>query len=140
MSIEKGRIKCRYDLNAEHPILRVHFPGNPVMPGVLYIEHIAQAGGICLYMNHYHPDGSPLTGGYARDSYIAKTHDFNFKHMSKPPHSLETEVKVEKLPLANFFLCKGKVFCSGKLAAAGSLTVYFDVTSPLDKSTWRSVA
>lgn len=40
------------DVKADDPFLRDHFPGNPVMPGVLLVEAMAQTAGLLL------PEGS----------------------------------------------------------------------------------
>ncbi|HRH61491.1 MAG TPA: bifunctional UDP-3-O-[3-hydroxymyristoyl] N-acetylglucosamine deacetylase/3-hydroxyacyl-ACP dehydratase, partial [Chitinophagaceae bacterium] len=52
-----------------------HFPGNPVMPGVLQIEALAQTGGI-LCIN--------VMGEGKFDTYFLKIDNFKFKQMVKP--------------------------------------------------------
>jgi beta-hydroxyacyl-ACP dehydratase FabZ len=41
------------NVSANEPFFRGHFPGNPIMPGVLIIEAMAQVGGVmaCLTVN-----------------------------------------------------------------------------------------
>ena len=41
-------ILAKVHLNEDHAIFKGHFPGNPVMPGVLQIEAMAQTGGILI--------------------------------------------------------------------------------------------
>ena len=36
-------VEANYYLNEDHPIFAGHFPGNPILPGVVQIEMIAQA-------------------------------------------------------------------------------------------------
>jgi 3-hydroxyacyl-[acyl-carrier-protein] dehydratase len=38
-----GSVVANYYLDPEHPILKGHFPGRPIFPGVLQIECMAQA-------------------------------------------------------------------------------------------------
>lgn len=35
-------IRCRVRLNAEHPIYKVHFPDNPITPGVCLIQMVTE--------------------------------------------------------------------------------------------------
>jgi 3-hydroxyacyl-[acyl-carrier-protein] dehydratase len=46
-----------YDLREEELFLRGHFPGRPLMPGVLMIEALAQLGGILVQTR---PSEAPL--------------------------------------------------------------------------------
>jgi 3-hydroxyacyl-[acyl-carrier-protein] dehydratase len=41
-SFDAGTIKARVSINAEHPLFKGHFPGQPVTPGVALIEIIRQ--------------------------------------------------------------------------------------------------
>jgi beta-hydroxyacyl-ACP dehydratase FabZ len=44
--VESDRIVARKTVAADEPFLLGHFPGHPVMPGVLIIEALAQAGAL----------------------------------------------------------------------------------------------
>jgi beta-hydroxyacyl-ACP dehydratase FabZ len=44
--VEPDRIVARKTVAADEPLLRGHFPGHPIMPGVLIIEALAQAGAL----------------------------------------------------------------------------------------------
>ena len=52
VSVDDERIEARYRWQPEADFYRGHFPGNPVTPGVLLIESMAQAGvvGLGLYL------------------------------------------------------------------------------------------
>lgn len=59
MACEPGvRGTFELTLPADHPILRAHFPGAPLVPGVVLIEALAQAAG-CVW-------GAAEAGGLAR--------------------------------------------------------------------------
>lgn len=47
---EKETIHAQYDVKKEWDILRGHFPGSPIMPGVLITEACAQASGVLSNM------------------------------------------------------------------------------------------
>ena len=59
-----------------------HFPGNPVMPGVLQIEALAQCGGI-LAIN--------LSGEGQYDTYFLKIDNCKFKQMVRPGDTMTAE-------------------------------------------------
>ena len=48
VSVDDERIEARYRWRPEADFYRGHFPGNPVTPGVLLIESMAQAGLVAL--------------------------------------------------------------------------------------------
>ncbi len=50
LSLEKGKIiKALKNTTINEPFFQGHFPSYPVMPGVLILEALAQAGGILAY-------------------------------------------------------------------------------------------
>lgn len=44
-----------YRIRGDEPFLKGHFPGNPIMPGVLLIEAAAQLGGVVGQSDPEHP-------------------------------------------------------------------------------------
>ncbi len=44
------KIRALKNVTVNEPFFQGHFPGRPVMPGVLIIEAMAQAGGILAYL------------------------------------------------------------------------------------------
>src|ERR1700682_824043 len=41
-------VRARYRVTGAEPFLSGHFPGNPIFPGVLQLEALAQAGAIAV--------------------------------------------------------------------------------------------
>jgi len=50
IDLEKGKIIAQKNLSHNESFFQGHFPGAPIMPGVLIIECLAQAGGIMVYL------------------------------------------------------------------------------------------
>ncbi len=48
LDLDAGLIAATYDLERSRDVFGGHFPGEPVLPGVLQIEAIAQAGGLLV--------------------------------------------------------------------------------------------
>ncbi len=47
--VPRERIVALKNVTINEPFFQGHFPGNPIMPGVLIVEALAQAGGILAY-------------------------------------------------------------------------------------------
>jgi UDP-3-O-[3-hydroxymyristoyl] N-acetylglucosamine deacetylase/3-hydroxyacyl-[acyl-carrier-protein] dehydratase len=89
-----------------------HFPGNPVMPGVLQIEALAQTGGI-LCINSM-PEGQ-------YDTYFLKIDNCKFKQMVRPGDTML--LKMEMVGVIRRGICemKGTVYVNGKVATEADL-------------------
>lgn len=46
----QNKIRAVFNLSESLPFFKGHFPGNPIMPGVLVTESLAQTCGLCLAM------------------------------------------------------------------------------------------
>jgi 3-hydroxyacyl-[acyl-carrier-protein] dehydratase len=86
---EPGRsITARYRVTGEEPFLAGHFPGNPVFPGVLQLEAMAQAGAILVIADLDRAGALPLFGG---------VEDARFRRLVRPGDTLELTVEMERL-------------------------------------------
>ncbi len=56
-------IEARYRITGAEPFLAGHFPGNPVWPGVIQLEALAQAGAIAVLADERYEGKLPLFGG-----------------------------------------------------------------------------
>lgn len=85
-----------------------HFPGHPVMPGVLLVEGMAQAGGILLLHDHPHAEDKLV--------YFMGIEKARFRRPVVPGDQVRYEVEVLRLRQTHCKLsCKALV--DGKVAA-----------------------
>ncbi len=78
-------IKC---VTVNEPFFQGHFPGLPVMPGVLQLEAMAQTAGILLNRIAGNPDGVP---------FFMAIDKAKFRRVIKPGDQMRIEVKITKL-------------------------------------------
>ena len=83
------RVLCFKNVSSNESFFQGHFPGHPVMPGVLVIEALAQAGGVLSQLTH----GGELSG---RISYLVKVDNAKFSRMVVPGDRLELEVTIKR--------------------------------------------
>ena len=89
-----------------------HFPEWKIMPGVLMIEAIAQAGGILLFNTIPDPERKFVV--------LSKVDKFKFKRMVVPGDQLRLEVEFVRLK-ARVWYMKGRALVDGATAAEGEL-------------------
>lgn len=105
---ENGATTSR-TIRAEEPQFEGHYPGNPIMPGVLLCEAVFQTAGIYLSKKIEESGGSikELT------PILSRIKEAKFKQMVKPGDHVMIEV-TEDEKLGKFYFMKGKVMKEGK--------------------------
>jgi 3-hydroxyacyl-[acyl-carrier-protein] dehydratase len=103
-------IKTRKKVDPADPVFAGHFPGFPILPGVLVCEAIVQSGAILI---------AHLPGG-AMDGLIpalTRLNNAKFKQMVRPGDVLEMEVTFKEKMASAYFL-EGSARVNGKLAVS----------------------
>jgi 3-hydroxyacyl-[acyl-carrier-protein] dehydratase len=99
------------NVSINEPFFQGHFPGEPVMPGVLIIEALAQVGAVAVLSQEQFQGKLALFAGIDR---------FRFKQVVRPGDRLDLAVSLHGLR-ANMGKGEGEARVDGKLAAAGVL-------------------
>ena len=82
------RCVARWRITGDEPWLAGHFPDNPIVPGVLQLEALAQVGGIALLSDDRYAGTLPLFGG---------VENVRWKRIVRPGDELQLAVEVERL-------------------------------------------
>lgn len=112
-SFEPGQSAIAYkNVNSEEWYFKGHFPGNPIMPGVLITEALAQTGAVAILSMEENKGKNALFGGIDK---------MKFKKMVVPGDRLKLEVKIikRKGPIG---VGEGIATVDGILVAKGNLT------------------
>jgi 3-hydroxyacyl-[acyl-carrier-protein] dehydratase len=107
---------CKRTIRMEEPQFEGHYPGNPIMPGVLLCEACFQTGAIYL-AKQIEKDGRSLNDV---TPVLSRITDARFKQMVKPGDEITIEVTMKET-ISRFYFMKGKVLKGGKPA----LTIEF---------------
>ncbi len=83
------RVLCYKNVTCNEQFFQGHFPGHPVMPGVLVIEALAQAGGILTQL-------SRESGVDGKLFYLVKIDNAKFTKMVVPGDRLELDVTLKR--------------------------------------------
>lgn len=85
------RIVALKNVSANEPYFQGHFPGRPIMPGVMILEAMAQAAGVLII------SGDKDTDHRQNIYYYVGIDDARFKKPVIPGDQLEIDVKVERM-------------------------------------------
>ena len=77
-------------VTANEQFFQGHFPGRPVMPGVLVVEALAQAGGLLTQLSKQ--DGDDMEQLF----YLVKVDNAKFSRMVVPGDRLDLDVELKR--------------------------------------------
>ncbi len=107
---ENGIARGKLKITGEEFFLKGHFPGNPIVPGVIQCEILAQSA--CVLLADVSEGKTP---------YYTGLDHVKFRNPVRPGDVFETECEIIKNKGA-FYFCKGKGFVNGKLCISAEFS------------------
>jgi len=102
--------KATYYVTGEEYFLQGHFPGNPVVPGVILCEIMGQSSSLLMK--------NELIG---RTPFFTGMADVRFKHPAVPHNTLEITARIYNRRALIFFV-EATIHIKGELCASGKFT------------------
>lgn len=106
------RIVAIKNVTINEPFFQGHFPGHPIMPGVLIIEAMAQVGGVLAYRSQPDTEGKVV--------YFMGIDKAKFRRPVVPGDTLEFVLEVIK-QRRNIWVFKAEAFVDGERAAQAEI-------------------
>lgn len=111
---DRKRIVGIKNVTINEPFFQGHFPGHPIMPGVLIVEAMAQVGGVLLLGTVEDPDSMVV--------YFMSLDNIKFRKPVRPGDQLRFEVEIVQLRgkvcrIAGIAKVDGQVVCEAEMAA-----------------------
>ncbi|MBU6199875.1 MAG: 3-hydroxyacyl-ACP dehydratase FabZ [Xanthomonadaceae bacterium] len=111
------RLVALKNVTINEPFFQGHFPGHPVMPGVLIIEAMAQASGLLVFLSTPKHEAQPMY-------YLVKVDNAKFTQMVVPGDQLTLHVELKRMLRGmGLFACRalvaGKQVAEAELLCAG---------------------
>ena len=108
ISCEPGKsVVAELDVDPELDIFKGHFPGHPVLPGVIIMEALAQAASCCLLVE---------SGMAGRIGFLAGIDKAKFRNQVLPGDTITLEATITKnskrLCIADVVAKKGDLVCA----------------------------
>ena len=118
VELEKGRrVVGIKNVTANEPFFQGHFPGNPIMPGVLIVEAMAQTGGVLARLS---VQGVPNRSG-EDNIYFMAIDKVKFRRPVIPGDQLRFELEALRTG-SKVWKMAGKAYVAENLVAEAELT------------------
>jgi len=110
--VDRDHVTAIKNVTMNEPFFQGHFPGHPIMPAVLIIESMAQAGGVLLLNTVERPETKLM--------YFMSIDNAKFRRPVRPGDTLRLELKLVKLK-GRFCKMHGEAFVEDDLVAEADL-------------------
>ena len=107
----ENRLVARKTVPRDLEVFRGHYPGHPVLPGVLLCEAAMQAGAVLIARQGL--EDHPVSG---RVPVATRINNVKFRQIVRPGDVLEIEVALNER-LADAFFLSGRIKVAGKTVA-----------------------
>ena len=115
VGFESGkRVTALKNVTFNEPFFQGHFPGHPVMPGVLIVEAMAQAAGVMIKLSVPHDPALPVV------FYLVKVDKARFSRVVVPGDQLRLEIE-HKRSMRNMSLFQGCAYVGDEIAAEAEM-------------------
>jgi len=121
----RQRIVAVKSVTINEPFFQGHFPGAPVMPGVLILEAMAQAAGLLMYHE--------VVDHQTKLMYFTGADHVRWRQPVFPGDTLRLELTVLRMK-SRYLKLRGEAFVDGQLVAEAEITSVL-----VDKSSARKV-
>jgi 3-hydroxyacyl-[acyl-carrier-protein] dehydratase len=111
------RVLAVKNVTINEPFFQGHFPGHPVMPGVLVLEALAQAGGLLTQLS---AAAAGAVNGEEKLFYLVKIDNARFSRMVVPGDRLMLEVKLKRM-IRNRAMYECTASVDGKTVASADI-------------------
>lgn len=116
VELREGSIVARRLVRADEPQFEGHYPGQPIMPGVLLCETVLQAGAYLMA----HKEG--LEANMKGAPVVTRLNNVKFKRIVKPGDLLEVRAE-HRRSIMGAHMLKGSITCEGKIACSLEFSV-----------------
>jgi 3-hydroxyacyl-[acyl-carrier-protein] dehydratase len=116
IDFDNNSIQCIKNVSLNEPYFTGHFPGNAVMPGVMMIEALAQAG--CIYASSHYEEIYKEKLGLL---YLARVEKASFKKIVTPGDQLVLKVTWVRYKPGRLYIGQGEALVDGEVACSVEL-------------------
>lgn len=112
----KKRLTAIKNVTINENYFQGHFPGNPIMPGVLQLEAMAQASGLLILQSMVCRKNTLC--------FFMSSDRVKFRHPVIPGDQMLIEIELEKVKNDSIFLFKGICKVEGKIVSSAELKLF----------------